>query len=253
MSNNGIKRYVWCGDIHNESNLWNKLLPFIKDFKPDYFGIAGDLFDFSAISEFEAHRRGFKGTNAVSKEVEEEIKEGNKKLDQIDRILPNATKIFIMGNHDARYEEYAHYQSCQFKPQDRFIENRLRLSDRGWKFVERLRAYKIGKCYFMHGEKMGTDSFAKQAAIKLRKNVRLWHHHTNQSYMTTSPLDSNDCCEVKAIGCLCDKDPFYMRGSTNRWVHSFLVGYVYPNGNFQDFIVNIIDGKYMAPNGKIYQ
>jgi predicted phosphodiesterase len=253
MMQNNMKRYVWCGDIHGERPYWEMMLPFIKDFKPDVFGIAGDLFDFSVISEFEHHRRGFMGTKAMSGVVEEEVAEGNNKLDEIDTILPNAKKVFIKGNHDKRYDEYAHYQACQFKPQDRLIENRLNLAERGWTFVDELRAFKLGKCYFMHGEKMGTDNFAKQAAVKLRKNVRLWHHHTNQSYMSTSPLDSNDCCEVKAVGCLCDKDPFYMRGTTNRWVHSFLVGYVFPNGNFQDFIVNIIDGKFVAPNGKLYK
>ena len=229
------------------------LLPYLIDAQPDILVICGDMFNFAEISEYDRHKRNYIGTKALARAVEAEILWGQGVLDAIDCALPNAEKVFIKGNHCWRYDKYATYEQAQFHEEDRLLENRMQLRERGWKFVDIGGHYRAGKLYFMHGEKITGDLFAKNAAIKFRKNVRLWHHHSNQSYCITSPLDSTDTVEVKAVGCMCDKDPVYMRGLTNRWMNSFLVARIMPGGNFQDYTVNIIGNKFVTPDGKIYK
>ena len=249
---NGVKTYIAFGDVHYEDKFLDMLYPLISDMKPDNIVIAGDFADFQIISDFDKHERRFIGKSDTAKKIMKEIDWANAKFDYIDKISPKSRKAFIKGNHEVRFDKFCRYEEVQFNEGSRLIENQFRIRDRKWDFVDLGGRYKIGKCYFLHGERIGGENPAKIAALKFRKNVRLWHHHTNQSFMITSPLDSKDCFEAKSIGCLCEKDPIYLRGLTNRWANSFLVGYVYPNGNFQDFVVNIIDDKYVAPNGKIY-
>lgn len=244
---------VAFGDVHRESKYLDLLLPFLIDSQPDQLIVAGDLFDFAEISEYDRHKRNYIGTAELARKVEAEIQWGIGVMDALDCALPKADKVFIMGNHCARYEKYATYEQAQFHPDDRLLQNRLDLRGRGWKFIDLGGHYRAGKLYFMHGEKINGDLFAKNAAIKFRKNVRLWHHHTNQSYCITSPLDSSDTVEVKAVGCLCEKDPMYMKGLTNRWINSFLVAHILPGGNFQDFTVNIVGDRFVTPDGKLYK
>lgn len=247
------KTVVAFGDIHRDLKYVSLLLPYLIDSQPDELVVAGDMFDFSEISEYDRHKRNYIGTAELARAVERELLWGMGLLDALDCALPNARKVFIKGNHDIRYEKYATYEQAQFRPEDRLLENRLFLGERGWDVVEAGDFHKSGKLYFLHGEKINGDLFAKGAALKFRKNVRLWHHHTNQSYCITSPLDSNDTVEVKAVGCMCEKDPVYMRGLTNRWINSFLVAHVLPGGNFQDFTVNIIGDKFVTPDGRLYR
>lgn len=214
--------------------------------------ICGDFLDFKEISEYDRHKRNYIGARALARKVEAELEWGNGVLDVMDMELPFTEKVFIKGNHDWRYDKYSTYEQAQFKPEDRRLENRLGLRERGWRFIDLGGHYRAGKLYLMHGEKINGDLFTKTAAMKLRKNVRLWHHHTNQSYCITSPLDGREIVEVKSVGCLCDRDPIYLKGLTNRWINSFLVAHILPNGNFQDFTVNIINSRFITPDGKIY-
>ena len=246
------KTVVAFGDIHKERKYFDLLLPYLHNSKPYEVVVAGDAFDFSEISEYDRHKRNYIGTRELARAVEKEIKWGIDLCDALDTATPKARKTFIYGNHDIRYNKYASYEQAQFRDSDRLLENRLALDDRKWKTVQLGGFHRAGKLYFMHGEKITGDLFVKNAALKFRKNVRLWHHHSNQSYCITSPLNSTDVVEVKAVGCMCNKDPDYMKGLTNRWMNSFLVAYIMPNGNYQDFTVNIIGDKFVTPDGKLY-
>ena len=250
-----MKKYrtgLFFGDVHGESRYLDLLHPYLVDAPPDILGIVGDLFDFKEISEYDRHQRHYIGLEKLTRRVEDEIAWGNAILDRYDNDLPRTEKIFFIGNHDARYEKFAKHEQTQFRLQDRLLENRLHLRERGWKIVRLGGHHRVGKLYLMHGEKVNGDLFAKTAALKFRKNVRLWHHHTNQSYCITSALEGPGAIEVKAVGCMCGKDPGYLRGLTNRWINSFLVARILPNGNFQDFTINIINDRFITPEGKIY-
>jgi len=240
-----MKKFIAFGDVHGENKYLKIVLDFSKKIKPDYIIISGDLLDFQAISKYDLHKRNVIGINECIRETQKEIKWANSVLDDIDKTFPKSKKVFIQGNHDVRYNKFYTYDYPQ--KENNKIKDALKLDNRGWEYIDIGGYFKLGKLYFMHGEKFQGDLFAKQAAIKLRKNVRLWHNHTNQSYTITSPLDSKDIIECKSVGCLCGKDPVYLKGMTNRWINSFLFGYIdEKSGLFQDFTINIIKNKIIC-------
>jgi len=243
-------KFIAFGDIHGESKYIKKVLEFCKYINPTHIIICGDMFDFSSISSYEKHKINSIGINECIRNTKKEINWGNDLLDFIDKKFKKTNKYFIEGNHDIRFNNFFTYDYPQSDINK--ISDAIKLKNRGWNSIEIGGYLKLGKLYFMHGEKFQGDLFAKQAAMKLRKNVRLWHNHTNQSYTITSPLDSKDVIECKSVGCLCSKDPVYLRGMTNRWINSFLFGIIdEKTGDFQDFIINIINDKIIYPLTKL--
>ena len=252
MSDAKLKKYIAFGDLQAEGQALEKLLPYIEDFKPDEIVIGGDFVDLDAISQYSAHKRRSRGIADVLKETKAELDWGKKTLGMIRKAAGPRCKItFIIGNHEDRLQEFF-FEYPQMANGLCGIEESLGLKGLGINAIQLGGNHRIGKVYFMHGEGYNGDLFTKNAAGKCRKNVRLFHHHTNQSYMITSELDGDDKIEVKSVGCMCGMAPSYLKGQQNRWINSFLVGYVFPDGNFQDFTVNIINGRFVAPNGKVY-
>lgn len=247
-----MQKYIAMGDFQGEKHVLDDALEFIRDFKPEVFVIGGDFLDFDAISCFNRHKRNTIGLNAVLKETKKEILLGRTMLDEVRKAVgPKCKIVFLVGNHEERLEKFF-FEYPQLFPDYTTLEGALELKKRNIELVEQGGYYKLGKLYFMHGEKYGSDVFTKGAAMKCRKSVRLFHHHTNQSYMITSELDGDDKIEVKACGCMCGMSPSFMKGMQNRWINSFFCGYVLPDGDYQDFTISVFKGRIIAPNGKVY-
>ncbi len=245
-------RYIACGDFQGERHVLDKIVPFLRDFKPDIFILGGDFLDFDAISCFSTHKRNAVGLNSVLSDTRKEIELGRSMLDAIrEAVGPKCRIVFLMGNHEERLEKFF-FEYPQLFNDYTTLEGALELKKRKIELVEQGGFVKVGKLYFMHGEKYGSDNFTKNAAMKCRKNVRLFHHHTNQSYMITSELDKDEKIEVKSCGCMCGMSPSYLKGQQNRWINSFFFGYVLPDGGFQDFTLNIVNGRMIGPDGKVY-
>lgn len=249
---NKVERYIACGDFQGEKHVLEAIVQFVRDFAPDTFVIGGDFLDFDAISCFNRHKRTSVGLNSVLRETRKEIELGRRMLDSIRAAVgPKCKILFLMGNHEERLANFF-LEYPQMFSEYTTLEGALQLKERGIQFVSQGGFYRIGKLYFMHGEKYGSDVFAKGAAMKCRKNVRLFHHHTNQSYMITSELDGDDKIEVKSCGCMCGMAPSFMNGSQNRWINSFFAGYVLPDGNYQDFTLSVLNGRMIGLDGKVY-
>jgi len=248
-----ISRFVAFGDVHSEPKYVRAILPFIREFRPDFLIIGGDFVDLETISRFNKHRRGLIGIDKCLKDIKAEIATCNSILDEIDVAAgEDCRKVLILGNHEERLDKF-YCEYPQYHDEGVEIQSELMLQKRGYKVVGHGGFYKLGKLYFIHGEGYGGDHYTKSISLRCRRNIRTFHHHTNQTYTITSPLDSGDICEVKSIGCMCDRAPSYLRGTTNRWINSFGCGYVKSNGDFQDYVVNIVGMSFIAPNGKLYE
>lgn len=252
MKQTKTKRYIACGDFQGEAHVFRSILPFVRDYRPDVFIIGGDFLDFDAISSFNRHKRTSIGLNSVLKDTKREIMLGREMLREVRAAVgPKCEVVFLVGNHEERLEKFF-LEYPQLFNEFTTLDGALELTKSGIKVVEQGGFYRLGKLYFMHGEKYGSDVFTKGAALKCRKSVRLFHHHTNQSYMITSELDGDDKIEVKACGCMCGMSPSFMKGSQNRWINSFFCGYVLPSGDYQDFTISVFKGHMIGPDGKVY-
>lgn len=243
-----IRRFVAVGDLHYPDTI--DLAPvrkFIVDFKPDEIIISGDAIDLAEVSKYNEDDVVNEGIIPIIQKAKNHIRRYNRMLTELCRGVRR--KIYIIGNHERRMEMFFK-QHPQWDTKT--LPEALGLGEMGFDVIPFGKWYRLGKLYFLHGEGYGGDFFTKKAAITCHKNLRLWHHHTNQEYMTFSPLNSRDIVSVKAVGCLCKKNPAYLNNKPNRWANSFLAGYVLPDGNFNDYVINIIDGKLVSPTGKLY-
>lgn len=247
-----MTKYIAMGDFQGEKHVLDDSLAFIRDFRPDVFVLGGDFLDFDAISCFNGHKRNAIGINAVLRDTKREILLGRAMLDEIRKAVgPKCKIVFLVGNHEERLEKFF-FEYPQLFSDYTTLEGALELKKRNIELIEQGGFFKLGKLYFLHGEKYGSDNFTKAAAMKCRKNLRLFHHHTNQSYMITNELDTNEKVETKSCGCMCGMSPSFMKGSQNRWINSFFCGYVLPDGNYQDFTLSVFDGVIIGLDGKVY-
>ncbi len=109
-----------------------------------------------------------------------------------------------------------------------------------------------GHLYFTHSTYLN-DGHAKKTALTYRKCLIYGHAHDIQSYTIHSPIDAREKVLAKSCGCLCNRNPEYLEGKPNKWINSFNLAYIRPDGTFNDYDIVITDGMFTAPNGKVYK
>jgi len=82
-----------------EGKAYDLMLKVAKDFKPHEVVIMGDFLDFYSIS---SHAR----EPDMPKLLEYEIKQGKKRLRELEKLFPRAKKVFVVGNHSRRLESF---------------------------------------------------------------------------------------------------------------------------------------------------
>jgi hypothetical protein len=247
----GVKRFINLADIHYPKTIGlRSVFNFIEDFMPDYLILSGDIWELDMVSNWGKANFANEGYKNISEKFNTEARQVRELLQDLSvRVTPMCKRIFIYGNHEDRLARF-----CIEHPQltlNMRIHEILQLKDSGWGVVPLGGFYKLGKLYFMHGEKYRSEMFTKKAAMDAHRSIRIGHHHTEQSYVAKSPLDSDDIICCKGVPCLCDLNPEWYPSSTNSWCNGFNYGYILPNGNFTDYIVQIHDGKFVA-EGKLY-
>ena len=166
-------------------------------------------------------------------------------LSRIEKLCPNARKIYMGGNH----EQWAELLVSQSPSLQEMLEPEyvLRLKERKWEWIPYLvKQYnggirrgilKIGKLTFVHGEY--TNKYhANKTSETFMKSTLYAHTHDLQLITKVTVEDPNDFHTCQSIGCLCDRSPQFLWGKPNRWVHSFGIVYFQDNGNFNVLVAN---------------
>lgn len=78
------------------------------------------------------------------------------------------------------------------------------------------------------------------------------HVHDIQSY-SLKQFGRGHTIEAVSIGCLCDLEQGYVGKAPTNWSLAFAVVYFRPNGDYNAYVVRIINGAFTAPNGKTYK
>jgi len=171
---------------------------FIKDFKPNYIDILGDLIDFWQISKFlrDPSRRG---------SIQSDIDIATEYLQELRDLAPNAKITLHFGNHMFRFKKYIWANAWQL--------DSLRSLDLKWmlecekvkiRVVEEEDGYEIrGKLVLTHGTVVSQDSgmTARRNLNKYGMSVMCGHtHRLGSTYKT----DLRGTIGAWENGCLCN-------------------------------------------------
>jgi predicted phosphodiesterase len=213
----------------------------------DWWIQIGDFMDFKYLHKLSAQNLRILNEGCF----EEDYRVGRRVLRDIKSSMPGARGTILEGNHDYRVASY-----LDLHPQLRGVLEvpvgldlqRARVQwVENWSKGELVRE---GKATFTHGRYVNQYHAAKHAR-QYGCNIFYGHVHDVQSH-SLEKLGDNDTIVAQSIGCLCQYDQEYMRGAPSKWQQAFAVFYIEPNGHFTYYVPRIIDGSFVAPNGKRY-
>lgn len=246
-----VRRALVLPDIHHpyqNKGCMKAIFSWLKDYghKLDYLVLLGDQMDMEPISHWlDGQIRVLENKRLINdyKSFDHDI------LTPLERAInPKCKKVFFIGNH----EDWVR-QAIDRNPQNEGfweVETNLRLPERGWEVIPLNGTYQLGKLWLMHG--IYTNQYhARKMVDVFCRSIAYGHTHDCQEHTKIVPIDVTDVHKAKSIGCLCDKNPDYMKNKPNRWVHAFMEVDLSPNGDFTEHTINIINGKFRW-NGKIY-
>lgn len=253
VDSNSVQRVLVLPDPHvpqHDKKIWEPVLEYVSDNEWDEWICLGDLMDFNQVSRWTKSNIRKIAASSLKKDYDA----GNLWLDQLQEAVGwNTPGTVIEGNHDYRIElyldEYPQFEGMLEVPFN------LNLEERGINWVpywSKGELYTKGHAVFCHG-KWHSVNHAKAHAEKFGTNVFYGHIHDIQSHSVERLGD--DCTIVgQSLGCLCEYDQGYIRGAQiTKWQQGFGVFYFLPDGNFNYYVVRIIDGKFISPEGNLYQ
>lgn len=241
--------YPHCIPAYYNPRRPSPIFNFLKDFDPHILIDGGDALDLDVI----AHWNKGKPRLTEGKRLKNVYDNYNRLLDVRQKKLKSLKEwVYLEGNHERWLSDLLDAEP-QFEGLVE-IETNLHLKERGVRWIPQRGHYKLGHLYFIHGDyKKGyaASYTAKAIAQIYNKSVVYGHFHANQVYSAVTPFDELPY-QVTGVGCLCNVNPMWKRNEASAWVNSFACGYVFPNGNYQIFTVNVIENKFTF-DGELYK
>lgn len=224
---------------------------YVADNRFDEWVDLGDFMDFDFLSR---HNEGKHRLNA-NKLLKEHYDYGKTVLDRRLRALrknsPDAKMTMIEGNHDYRAEAFLDKNPNLEGMLE--VEEGLGLKERGVQWIRFWRdgtAYRIGKALFVHGRYVSKYHAAKMVETYC-ENVFYGHVHDVMEFPKV--MHGREKVVVgQSLGCLCRYDQAYIKENPKNWQQAFGEFYFLPSGHFTYYVPRIIGGRFVAPNGKIY-
>lgn len=235
-----------------EKRAVNAIEKYMADEKFDEWIQIGDFMDFNYISRWtEKNLKIVTGTTFT-----DDYAYANAFLDRQQKILrknnSKAKMTIIEGNHDMRPDKVIE-KDPRYEGLIEFDRN-LRLKERGIKFVKfwtRGEVYTVGNASFIHG--LYTNQYHAAKTVQ-RYGTNVFYGHTHDVQMYSQVLHGDGKTIVgQSLGCLCKYDMPYIQGKPTNWQLAFGVFYFFPNGNFTYYIPRIFNGRFISPEGRIYQ
>lgn len=236
--NKMIKKMVILPDVHINTTVpkpYQVVKNFIKLYKPDEIVLLGDYMDVQSLSAWDMDKRKLMEGRRYKKEVEVT----NKELDFLQKHSKNIT--YIEGNHENRVERYIEKNPEMEGLLE--IKDCLNLDERGIKYVEMNKLYKVGHCYLTHG--LYTNKYhASKHLTSLGCNII--YGHTHRPDISSMIMKMQKPIMAWGLGCLCDKEPDYLRGRPSNWVDQFaIMEFETKTGEFTVLPINIVNNKFI--------
>jgi hypothetical protein len=252
-----LQRFIATFDLHfgwerrnghkiplHDPAAWAAVMKFAQDFKPHIWIWGGDALDCGAISH---HNKGKPGRTEGMR-LAEDAEQGHALFIKPVEEVTADKLVYLTGNHEDWLNDFVEDTPTIEGLVD--LKKLLRLNK--WTVIDQGGMFHLGKLTFLHGDAIkGGEHIAKKAVTDYERSVRFGHHHTYQTYTKVSPIDYKNAKTGIAVPCLCTKSPKYGEGAPNRWVQGFLFGYLHEDGSYNDFVVTIINGRFVV-GGRIY-
>lgn len=271
-----LRKVVAVYDVHVPKNInLSPLNNFLVDFQPDDFVVGGDFLNLDSISHWNDKNFANIGFSTVRRNLHKEFAAGRKVIEDWVKILPKGgKKYYIPGNHEwwlvgfaTKYPQIFQEETDMEVPEwdsdytntqktffSKLLNHYLHLEEYGFEIQPYMRPLKIGKIYFVHGHEFGGgNNHAKSMVEKGKKNIVGGHVHTHQVYTSYSPLDFSEFHSGVSVPCLTGLGPGYLQQPNTKWLNGFYAALMQPDGFYHDYVLKIIKGKLITPDGKIYQ
>jgi predicted phosphodiesterase len=200
--------------------------------------INGDFLDFYQLSRFERDPR--------ERSVRYELETGREILKIIRDAFPSALIVYVVGNHEQRYESFLRLKAPELLDIEEFrLDILLKLRDLNIQFVTDKRMIKFGKLNVIHGHEFGHQVFspvnpARGFYMRAKTNVLGGHHHQSSEHI--EPNMNGESIGAWSIGCTSELHPRYF--PLNRWGHGGAITEITDDrGNFKVDNMKIIRGK----------
>lgn len=246
-----IKKALVIPDCHipyEDKRAYELMLAVAKDVDPDEITILGDYADFYCLSAWGKEP----GYNQV---LQEEVCEVIERLKELNRLFPNAKKIYIEGNHEYRLARYIN-RNCPDLYGVVDVKIILELSVLDYHFIPYgpYQKYNIldSKLIARHEPLAGGKHVAQATAEKAMHSVIFGHTHRIQEAQVVAMNGEN--YRGISSGWLGDSSSDVMQyvKSHHQWAQGFSVVSVLNDGTWFNQLIHIIDYKCLY-NGYLYE
>ena len=241
---NGTLRKAATHDL----KLFNAVMEFIGEFKPNVLILGGDNLNASFLSR---HNRSKPRLVEGFRAMDEYEAFDEKMLQPLEKVLnKTAHKLFLLGNHERWIEDFLDENPTV----EGIIEPKsyLKLAERSWEVIDYGKLFKLGKLYFAHGDAIRTAAKHRAATLlgSYQRNIITGHAHTLQVHLSTGLQDGQPHASwiVPMMGVT---NPDYLKGAPTNWAQGFVYGVVWPNGNFNVVPVIATNGKFAASAARL--
>jgi predicted phosphodiesterase len=253
LPHTGISQVVVLPDVHipvHDKRSVDAVMTYVKRQRGLLaVVILGDLLDLNCIS---AHNKN--NLRALERErITADYAAAREFLTDLRKAVgPRTHIVWLQGNHEERVERFIN--ACPSLEGALEIERNLgleRLKVVWVPFQSTGESVDLGKATFIHGLYVN-EMHAKKHVLAWQKNVFYGHTHDVQCYPLVSRGD-NHTKVGQSLGCLCAYNQSYMKGKPTKWQQAFGVFYFQPSGQFNYYIPQIFNHRFIGPDGREYQ
>lgn len=211
---------------------------FLLSMQPRHLIVGGDFGHFRSLCHHEKNKPLLRENKRYSRDI------GicREELEDLRAIVPTANMYYLEGNHEDWANKFITEEAPTLEGTINLSKD-LGLEDLNIKWVPYNDTIKIGKMNFTHGYRHD-KYYAFNTLIEFADNIMVGHAHRPQYFVIQkgSPIHSQPYCCV-GVGCLCNRNPHYLRNKRAAWAHGLGMVEYRDNGEFQPHHINIIDGK----------
>ncbi len=229
-----LLRRIFVPDSHwpdCDIKSFDLMLDVMRDFRPHEVVVLGDFFDCATVSQYT------KDPKSQYKLLEEELEPGRRAIQRIMNAAPNASYVFLAGNHESRIDRYVAANASALGGSISTQEV-LRLPKQ-WKFISygHNGFYRCGpKLIATHGTVFNRH-VCMSMVQKYGCSVVHGHVHRVQEFHVRN-VHGDDLVGFTP-GWLGDMDKIGYIQDIADWSHGFALAWFKPNGDFYHQIIPI--------------